>query len=52
MVQASLALMEQVNNKGGVRNQFSAEERLSKDQKTGNQFCTEVSVDKWKSTSA
>jgi len=34
------------------KNQFSAEECMSRNQKTGNQRCTEASVDKWKSTSA
>jgi len=28
-----------------IRNKFSAEEHMSRNQKTRNQFCTEVSVD-------
>jgi len=31
---------------------LSAEEHLSKIRKTRNQFCTEVSLDMWKSISA
>jgi len=35
-----------------VRNQFGAEEHMSKNQKTRTQFGTGVSADTWKSTSA
>jgi len=28
-----------LNNKGVVENEFSAEEHMSRNQKTGNQFC-------------
>jgi len=35
-----------------VKNQFSAEESMSRNQKTRNQLCTEMSEDTWKSTSA
>jgi len=38
---APLVPMEQ---QGIVRNQFSAEEDRNRNQKTGNQFCTKVSV--------
>jgi len=41
-----------MEEKDVVRNQFSAEEHMSKNMKTINQFCTEVSLDMWKSTCA
>jgi len=36
---------------GIVRNQFSAEEPMSRNKITRNQYCTKVSVDTWKSAS-